>query len=102
MFGISPTLMIALGVLTVAALFLMTPLGRRKRKRPEKWEKAEIMRQLLALSEQEATGRKPAATQARTRPVVSRPMPARTPVRPANIPIKANVKTALPARSKVR
>ena len=50
MFGISPTLMIALGVLTVAALFLMTPLGKRKRKRPEKWEKAEIMRQLLALS----------------------------------------------------
>ena len=46
MFGISPTLMIALGVLTVAALFLMTPLGKRKRKRPEKWEKAEIMRQL--------------------------------------------------------
>ena len=35
MFGISPTLMIALGVLTVAALFLMTPLGKRKRKRPE-------------------------------------------------------------------
>ena len=101
MFGISPTLMIALGVLTVAALFLMTPLGRPRRKRAEKWEKAEIMRQLLALSEQESGGR-PAATKARTRPAVSRPSPSRTTPRPVNIPVKANAKTTLPVRSKVR
>jgi hypothetical protein len=101
MFGISPTLMIALGVLTVAALFLLTPLGRPRRKRAEKWEKAEIMRQLLALSEQEAGGR-PMANAARTRPGISRPSPSRATARPANIPIKANVKTNLPVRSKVR
>jgi len=101
MFGISPTLMIALGVLTVAALLLLTPLGRPRRKRAEKWEKAEIMRQLLALSEQEA-GRRPMANAARTRPGISRPSPSRANGRPANIPIKANVKTNLPGRSKVR
>ncbi len=93
--------MIALGVLTVAALILMTPLGKRKRKRPEKWEKAEIMRQLLALSEQEAGGR-PMANAARTRPGVSRPNPGRPMTRPANMAIKANQKTNLPARSKAR
>jgi type II secretory pathway pseudopilin PulG len=101
MFGISPTVMIALAVLATAALFLLTPLGRRKRKRPEKWEKAEIMRQLLALSEKE-TGARPAAPPARSRPAASRPAPTRPPMRPANLPIKANVKTTLPARSKAR
>jgi hypothetical protein len=101
MFGMSPTVLIILALLATAALFLLTPLGRRKPKRPEKWEKAEIMRKLLALSEQEA-GRKPAVPPTRTRPPVSRPTPTRAPMRPANIPIKASTKTTLPARSKVR
>jgi len=101
MFGMSPTVMIALAVLATAALFLLTPLGRRKRKRAEKWEKAEIMRQLLSLSEQEA-GARPATGSARARTASSRPTPTRTPMRPSNLPIKANVKTTLPARSKAR
>ncbi len=101
MFGISPTVMIALAVLATAALFLLTPLGRRKRKRAEKWEKAEIMRQLLSLSEQEA-GARPTASPARARAATSRATPTRAPMRPANLPIKANVKTTLPARSKAR
>ncbi|HZS95379.1 MAG TPA: hypothetical protein VFA40_01260 [Terriglobales bacterium] len=101
MFGMSPTILIALAVLATAALFLLTPLGRRKRKRAEKWEKAEIMRQLLSLSEQEA-GARPAASSARARTAISRPTPTRAPMRPSNLPIKANVKTTLPARSKAR
>jgi type II secretory pathway pseudopilin PulG len=101
MFGLSPTVLIILVVLATAALFLLTPLGRRKRKRAEKWEKAEIMRQLLALSDQES-GRKSAVAQARPRPATSRPMPTRAPLRPANVPLKANAKTTLPARSKAR
>ena len=96
MLGISPTLMIALGVLTVAALFLMTPLGKRKRKRPEKWEKAEIMRQLLALSEQDQ-GLKGKAPSVRLRP----PAP-KTTGRPGTAHMKASSKTTLPSRSKAR
>jgi hypothetical protein len=96
MFGISPTLMIALGVLTVAALFLMTPLGMRKRKRPEKWEKAEIMRQLLALSEQDQ-GLKATAPSVRLR--APAPKPAG---RPGTAHMKASSKTTLPSRSKAR
>jgi hypothetical protein len=101
MFGMSPTVLILLAVLATAALLLLTPLGRRRPKRAEKWEKAEIMRKLLALSDQEAS-RKMATAPARPRPAVSRPMPARAPMRPANLPIKANAKTTLPARSKAR
>lgn len=101
MFGMSPTVMIALAALATAALFLLTPLGRRKPKRAEKWEKAEIMRQLLSLSEKEV-GARPSASPDRTRTATSRPTPARVPMRPANLPIKANVKTNLPARSKAR
>ena len=101
MYGMSPTALIIVALLATVALFLLTPLGRRKPKRAEKWEKAEIMRKLLALSEQETAG-KSAAGPTRARPAVSRPAPGRAPMRPANIPIKANVKTTLPARSKVR
>ena len=101
MFGMSPTIMIVVAVLATAALFLLTPLGRPRRKRAEKWEKAEIMRQLLALSEKE-TGARPATPPARSRPAASRPAPTRAPMRPANLPIKANVKTTLPVRSKAR
>jgi len=101
MFGMSPTVLILLAVLATAALLLLTPLGRRRPRRAEKWEKAEIMRKLLALSEQEANS-KMASTPARPRPGVSRPLPARASMRPANLPIKANAKTTLPVRSKVR
>lgn len=101
MFAMSPTVLILMSVLATAALLLLTPLGRRRPKRAEKWEKAEIMRKLLALSEQEARS-KTATASARPRPAVSRPLPARAPMRPANLPIKANAKTTLPTRSKVR
>ncbi|HST08780.1 MAG TPA: hypothetical protein VLL05_00265 [Terriglobales bacterium] len=100
MFGFSPTVIMVVAVLAVAALLLLTPMGRPRRKRAEKWEKAEIMRQLLALSDQEAG--KPKAVPARTRPAVSRSAPSRTINRPANIPIKASASTSLPARSKAR
>ena len=100
MFGISSNV-IALGVMAIAALVLLIALATRKPKRVEKWEKAEIMKKLLALSEQEAGGRQ-AATAGRTRAVVSRPAPSRTVTRPANIPLKASVKTTLPVRSKAR
>jgi hypothetical protein len=99
MFGISSTV-IAYGVMAIAAFVLLMAWATHKPKRAEKWEKAEIMKQLLALSEQEA-GRQ-VATAARTRPAVSRPMPSRTATRPANIPLKASVKTTLPPRSKAR
>jgi len=97
----SPGFEIALGALAILLLLLLVKFPARKPKRAEKWEKAEIMRKLLALSEQEMAG-KSAMGPARTRPAVSRPAPGRAPMRPANIPIKANVKTTLPARSKVR
>lgn len=100
MFGISTTV-IAVGVMTISGLVLLLALASRKPKRAEKWEKAEIMKKLLALSEQEAVG-KPATSAVRTRPVVSRPAPSRNAPRPAHVPLKANVKTTLPARSKAR
>jgi hypothetical protein len=100
MFGISSTV-IALGVMTISALVLLMALATRKPKRAEKWEKAEIMKQLLALSEQEAVGRQ-AATAVRARTPVSRPTPSRPVTRPANMPLKASVKTNLPVRSKAR
>jgi type II secretory pathway pseudopilin PulG len=100
MFGFSPTVIIVVAVVAVMTLLLLTPLGRPRRKRAEKWEKAEIMRKLLALSDQEAG--KPKAVPARTRPAVSRPAPARVMNRPANVPMKASTSTSLPGRSKVR
>ena len=97
MLEISPTVLIALGALTVALLWLL--LGRRKPKRAEKWEKAEIMRQLLALSEKETGMTK--APAARSRITITRPVAARTATRPS-VSVKANAKASLPARSKVR
>jgi hypothetical protein len=100
MFGISSTV-IAVGVMTISALVLLMAVASRKPKRAEKWEKAEIMKRLLALSEQEA-GARQTTTAVRTRPAVSRPAPSRTVTRPANIPLKASAKTTLPVRSKAR
>jgi hypothetical protein len=99
MFGISSTV-IAYGVMGIATFVLLMAWATHKPKRAEKWEKAEIMKKLLALSEQEA-GRQ-APTAARTRPVVTRPVPSRAATRQVNMPLKANVKTTLPARSKTR
>jgi hypothetical protein len=87
---------IALGAAVVLVLALVAKLLGRKPKRAEKWEKAEIMRQLLALSERENTG-KPAAPSVRLRPSPTRPV-----TRPGTAHMKASAKTNLPARSKVR
>lgn len=67
MIGLSPTeLAIAGAGLAIAAL-LFAAVFKRKPKRAEKWEKAAIMKQLLALSEQEDSRRvAQAATPART------------------------------------
>ena len=102
MMDISSTgVVLVLATLAVVVLALAAMLFPRKPKRAEKWEKAEIMRQLLALSDKE-TGARPATPPGRSRPAASRPTATRTPMRPANLPIKANVKTTLPARSKAR
>ena len=87
--------LIALGAAVVLVLALVAKLLDRRPKRAEKWEKAEIMRQLLALSEQENAS-KPAPS-VRLRPSPTRPVP-----RPGTAHIKASTKTNLPARSKVR
>ncbi|MGC2184408.1 MAG: hypothetical protein WA637_14090, partial [Terriglobales bacterium] len=61
-----------------------------------KWEKAEIMKQLLALSEREEGLRRPA-------PAVRLRAPAtRQAIRPGAVHLKANAKTTLPSRSKTR
>ena len=99
MFGLSWTTWIALAVVGIGALFLLTPLGRRKKK-VEKWEKAEIMRKLLALSDQEAGAKQPGAA-ARARASSSRPAVRPSP-RPGQMLVKANAKTTLPPRSKTR
>jgi hypothetical protein len=87
---------IALGALAVALLTLLARLWLGKPKRAEKWEKAEIMKQLLALSERENS-------MARTAPSVRMRAPASRPaMRPGNAHLKATAKTTLPSRSKNR
>jgi hypothetical protein len=96
MLGMTSTqILMCLGVL-VAGTFLLFLVRDRKPKRAEKWEKAEIMRQLLALSEQENGGKKPAPS------VRLRPSPTKPAVRPGTANLKASTKTNLPARTKVR
>ena len=54
MFGISPGILMliaGLGIGTIALVGIM--LTRKPKSRPEPWEKAEIMKQLLALSDLE-------------------------------------------------
>src|ERR1700746_3007372 len=54
MIDITPIeLRVALAVLAIAVLVIVAKMSRAKPKRAEKWEKAAIMKQLLALSEQE-------------------------------------------------
>jgi len=85
----------ALGVVVLALIAMLFP---RKPKRAEKWEKAEIMKQLLALSEREESLRRPAPTAVRVRASAT----ARNAVRPATSALKATTKTAMPVRSKAR
>jgi hypothetical protein len=87
---------IALAGLAIGVLALALKLRARKPKRAEKWEKAEIMKKLLALSEQDA-GLATAAPSVRMRAPISKPT-----MRPGNAHLKASVKTNLPARSKAR
>lgn len=89
----SSELRIAVGVLAIAVLVIVAKLFRTKPKRAEKWERAEIMKQLLALSEREAK----AATAQSARAQVS--VPSRG-MRPTSV--KATTKTSLPVHSKVR
>jgi hypothetical protein len=88
--------LIALGVLAIGVLMLVMKLFAAKPKRAEKWEKAEIMKQLLALSEQEEQRRLAVpASRAKAQPVrpASRPTPST---------LKASTKVAIPVRAKAR
>lgn len=97
MLGMSSTeVVIALAALAVVVLLLAAMLGMRKPKRAEKWEKAEIMRQLLALSEAEM-GTTATAPSVRLRAPAAKPA-----MRSGNAHLKATAKTTLPSRSKVR
>ncbi len=89
-------IMLALAGCAILALALVAKFSTRKPKRAEKWEKAEIMKKLLALSEQDA-GMPTAAPSVRLRRPASKPA-----MRPGNAHLKASVKTNLPARSKAR
>ena len=92
----SPGFQVALGALGILMFALLVKLLGGKPKRAEKWEKAEIMKKLLALSEQEENLRRPA-------PAVRLRAPApRQASRPAAAHLKASTKTTLPARSKAR
>jgi hypothetical protein len=97
MMGIaSPGILIALGAVAVLLLALLLKLLGGKPKRAEKWEKAEIMKKLLALSESEAKLRQPA-------PAVRLRAPAPRPTgRPSTAHLKASSKTTLPSRAKAR
>jgi hypothetical protein len=89
-------MVMALAGIGVAALALLLKVFARKPKRAEKWEKAEIMKKLLALSEQEGK-------LATTKPSVRLRAPASKPtMRPSNAHLKAMASTTLPGRSKGR
>jgi hypothetical protein len=85
-------LVIALAGVGVAALALLLKLFARKPKRAEKWEKAEIMKKLLALSEQDPALAS-AAPSVRLRARATKPG-----MRPSGAHMKAMTSTALPSR----
>ena len=99
MFGISPTssaiLLAALAIALFAAL-LMIRRAQQPKKRPEKWEKAAIMKQLLAMSEREEYFAAKSASMRRRQPA-SRPG-----MRPSPASIKAASKATVASRSKAR
>jgi hypothetical protein len=91
MFGVSFVgVGIALALVAIATFFVMPKLRAHKPKRPEPWEKAAIMKQLLARSEGEANL---AATSpsARSRASASGP---------SNAQLRTTAKTTLAMRSK--
>ena len=97
MFGISIGTSILLAGLAIGALALVAMLlGRKPKSRPEPWEKAEIMKQLLAASELEANAAK-AKVPARARPSTSKQVK-----RPAPVYLKSPGKAVQPVRSKAR
>ncbi len=92
----SPAVTMALGALAIVLLALLAIRLRGKPKRAEKWEKAEIMRQLLALSEQEQNMKQ-------GKPAARTPVPARKVVaRSGSLPVNARAKSPVMARTKVR
>ncbi len=83
-----------LGIGIVTALALVAILARKyatKPKKAQKWEKAQIMKQLLALSEHEAGASAVAPSRSRT-------PPAKPALRPAKFPVKPT-RTSQPIRS---
>jgi hypothetical protein len=98
MMGVSSTgIAILLTALATAGLALAAILRvRRHKPRPEQWEKAEIMRQLLALSERDNI-RTATAPAARLRTSASWQRS-----RPGNAHLKTAARTTLPVHSKTR
>jgi hypothetical protein len=95
----SPWLLVALGALAILVLTLVIKLFT-KPKRAEKWEKAEIMKQLLALSEEEEKRRLAApVTRAKAQPV--RPAARSTPAT-VKASAKPSPKVVIPVRAKAR
>jgi hypothetical protein len=86
-------IVIVLVVLLIAVLVFFPKKRAEKPKRPERWEKAEIVKQLLALSELENSL---ASTAPSFRSSASASKHA---MRPANTHLKANA-SRLPIRSK--
>lgn len=84
MTGISPiTIGLALAALTILVLALFMKRRLRAPKRPEPWEKAAIMKQLLELSEQDGFPTRTAGA-VRSRAVANQRIPARgKPLKPA-------------------
>jgi hypothetical protein len=82
---------IALAVIAIAAFFFLLKARLDKRQRPQPWEKAAIMRKLLAASERE-TGLVPTSPSLRLR--------AST-LRPANADKEITGKSTFPMRAKI-
>ena len=97
MMGLSTGLVIALSVAALGILVLVAKLFAGKPERAEKWEKAEIMKQLLALSEQEEGRRVAAPAAAKARSSAARPV-----MRPAQANVKMTSKVGAPVGAKAR
>jgi len=96
-FGMSPVVLILLAGLAIGAIALVAiMISRKPKSRPEPWEKAEIMKQLLALSELEANAAKVKA------PVRPRTPPPKQGKRPAHAYSKVPSRPSQPVRSKAR
>ena len=97
MFGFSVSVWILLAGLAIGAFALAAMLfGRKPKSRPEPWEKAEIMKQLLAMSELEANAAKPKV------PARARPSTSKQVKRSAPVYLKTPAKPVQPVRSKAR